>query len=1195
MIGTLFKNRYRLDAQLGQGGMGIVYRAHDMLLERDVAVKILSSSNIGSEGRARMLREAQAAARLNHPNIVSIFDAGEEEKVSFIIMELLDGDSLFERKQMGLAEILYVTRQICDALEHAHTHGIVHRDLKPENVIITSSGVAKLTDFGLARSIASRITIEGALIGTIYYMSPEQALGAELDGRTDLYALGVMLYELTTGRLPFTADDPVAVISQHLYAPVIPPRNYAPDLPCALDSLILSLLSKQREDRPASAAAVRRALEPEMLETEVVPPVSSNLDQLVRGRLVGREREYALAKAAWRAASSGIGASPVLLISGESGVGKTPLQREIRALAEVSGGLVLKGECYPEGSAPYSPIAQALREAVSLPNLELPDILLADLLRIAPELRLRYPQLAVNMPGDQGVRQQRLFESVVSLFITLTARAPVLVTLEDIQWADGETLFLLRHLARRAHTAHLPLLLLLTYREADIDSSCCLSEVLFDLNREHLAERIKLGRYDRQQTQVVLETMFQEAMPPDFVEAIYSETEGNLFYIEEICKSLIEQGKLYREKGHWHVTSLEDMQLPQSVRLAIQARLSTLPSEAQDVLRLAAIFGREFEYRSLHAACDLDEEQLIVALEAAERAQLIYESKTSRLERHPGQSEIFAFAHGLIVAALKESTSGMRRSMLHRRVIKSLLAIHPDEYDALAYHYRQANDLANARLYYTKAADRAQAIYANREAERYYRAALELTENKLESANLLASLGETLFHQSRYEDAIQAWQDAIQSYKDCKDFDHAAHLYARTARAAWYANDQARGLSICREGMEALPVAEETPGTAALLHETARACYFNNLPEEALSLCNEALQIAGRLGLTEVQAETLATLGILPNLTYEERLQHLRNAVELAESAGLLATASRARFNLGNQLLDAGELQTARAHLIQAYDQAHRLGNSSWMYTYLISVCNASVELADFDTARRYLTDARATREAIPNPTPPAFDINILEWIILDMQGEWELAAQQINSFLEDTSAPPMPSGIVRAKLILARGMIESGDYATALHMLQEILSVSPTDKEHIFFLALYFQATCHANLGNIDLARQAITQMETIVKSSSTFYTGLFIPWAKAILSGRLGEWDKVDAIYQSLVEMTIGHNLRWYQARLLLNWAEIELHGKRLSNTGQTRLRLAQARDLFSSLPAPGFVRKTEALLSTHFSNISETAPSA
>ncbi|MBE9471729.1 MAG: serine/threonine protein kinase, partial [Chloroflexi bacterium] len=309
MIGTLLNERYRLDAEIGRGGMGVVYRGLDTLLERPVAVKVMSAASLGTEGRARLLHEARAAASLNHPNIVSVHDAGEADGSPFVVMELVEGESLHERRPQDLDEIISIARQVCAALEHAHAHGIIHRDLKPENVQITPDGPAKLMDFGLARSVASRLTSEGTIVGTVFYLAPELALGQEFDGRADLYALGVMLYELTTGRLPFTADDPVAVISQHLHAPVVPPRAKNDEIPPALDGLIVRLLSKVPADRPASSTEVLQVLEqPGFLEKDVVPTEElSVLDRIERGRLVGRERELQEARALWNRALSGQG------------------------------------------------------------------------------------------------------------------------------------------------------------------------------------------------------------------------------------------------------------------------------------------------------------------------------------------------------------------------------------------------------------------------------------------------------------------------------------------------------------------------------------------------------------------------------------------------------------------------------------------------------------------------------------------------------------------------------------------------------------------------------------------------------------------------------------------------------------------------------------------------------------------------
>jgi tetratricopeptide (TPR) repeat protein len=866
MIGTVLNERYRLDAELGHGGMGVVYRARDTLLDRDVAVKVLSDSRLGTGGRARLLHEAQAAAKLNHPNIVSVHDAGEynpsggpEQPLPFIVLELAEGDTLYSRRPQDLDEILSVAGQLGAALDHAHAHGIVHRDLKPENVLVTPDGTAKLMDFGLARSVASRLTSEGSIVGTVFYLAPEQAMGGEVDGRADLYALGVMLYELTTGRLPFTADDPVAVISQHLHAPVVPPRAQNERIPPALDALIIALMSKQPQDRPASAGEVLRALdrldapEAEVALAGEVP----RLDRIARGRLVGRERELADAAALWQRAVAGKGG--VLLVSGEPGIGKTRLVQEIATRAEVSGGRVLAGECFAEGGAPYTPVAQIIRAALTNGlDLDLPDLVVADLITIAPDLRTRYPDVPPNPPLDPAAEQQRLFESVVAFCNALTDQAPLLLFLDDVHWADSGTLYLLRHLARRMSQRRA--LIVAGYREVELGGSRPFHDVLLDLNRARLANRLKLSRLDRQQTHDLLAALFDEEITPEFLDGIYRETEGNPFFIEEVVRELVESGKLYFQDGRWVRPSMEELEIPQSVRVAIQARVANLPEEAQKALQLAAILGREFDFETLAETSESDEDALIDALECARDAQLIED-----LESRGG--EWFSFVHALVPAALRENLSGLRRGRLHRRAAAAIEKLRPEDYEALAYHCGETGDETRALAYIIQAADRALATYANHDAENHYRAALEIAEvatpQSEERAALLYGLGEALFRQGRAEEALHTWREAIALYQSLGDDDRVARLYGRSARAAWWnAGDAPRGLALAREGLAAVDGMPDTVGLAALIHETGRAYQFNLLSDEAIPFCHRALEMAERLNDVELQAEILATLGL---------------------------------------------------------------------------------------------------------------------------------------------------------------------------------------------------------------------------------------------------------------------------------------------------------------------------------------------
>jgi ABC-type oligopeptide transport system substrate-binding subunit/DNA-binding SARP family transcriptional activator/predicted Ser/Thr protein kinase len=390
VLGALLGDRYRLDAEIGRGGVGTVYRAYDTLLERGVAVKVLSATTLSAESRTRLLREAQAAAKLNHPNVVSVYDAGKARGVPFIVMELVEGESLHERRPQTLEETLSVARQVCTALEHAHAHGIIHRDLKPENVMIAPDDTAKLMDFGLARSGTSRLTVEGAIVGTVSYLSPEQAGGGKIDHRADLYSLGVMLYELTTGQLPFTGDDVLAVISQHLHTPVVPPRTHSPTIPPELDALIVRLLSKRPEDRPSSAAEVRQALESlsglkqparqvEEGALDIPPPApgprpdtparlpaflgeEGREERSERPVFVARERELARLDGFLDMALAGQGR--VAFVTGGAGRGKTALVQEFarRALDAHPRMLVATGGCNPYSGVgdPYLPFREIL-------------------------------------------------------------------------------------------------------------------------------------------------------------------------------------------------------------------------------------------------------------------------------------------------------------------------------------------------------------------------------------------------------------------------------------------------------------------------------------------------------------------------------------------------------------------------------------------------------------------------------------------------------------------------------------------------------------------------------------------------------------------------------------------------------------------------------------------------------------------
>src|SRR6267143_3704209 len=257
--------RYEIRSKIGEGGMGEVYLAQDTKLDRKVAIKFLPESLVADEqARKRLVREAQAAAKLDHPNICSVYEVSEEDDRSFIVMQHIEGETLdirMKRQPFALPESLSIAMQVADALAEAHAHGIIHRDIKPANIIITPRGKLKVLDFGLAKIVSGEVAVDtraetamlltqtGVVLGTAPYMSPEQLRAEQLDGRSDIFSFGAVLYEIISGRRPFEARSMAELTSAILMRAPPPLQSHSGALPAGLEALILKCLEKDRERR----------------------------------------------------------------------------------------------------------------------------------------------------------------------------------------------------------------------------------------------------------------------------------------------------------------------------------------------------------------------------------------------------------------------------------------------------------------------------------------------------------------------------------------------------------------------------------------------------------------------------------------------------------------------------------------------------------------------------------------------------------------------------------------------------------------------------------------------------------------------------------------------------------------------------------------------------------------------------------
>ena len=758
---TFASGRYVVLRPLGAGGQKSVYLVHDNALDRDCALALIRNEDLEPDDLLRFQREAQAMARLGaHSNIVSVFDIGEQDGRPFLVSEYIAGGDLrqllLKRGRLALAEALAVGSDIARALAVAHARGVVHRDIKPLNIWLTEEGAAKLGDFGLAFSLdRSRLTMPGTVMGTAPYLSPEQALGEPVTERSDLYALGCLLYEMVCGRPPFADANATAVIAQHLNAAPTAPSSHEPDVPPALEDLILRLLSKSPAQRPESASAVLEELraitaglrtpdappEPEPEELENPPPAPG---------FVGRTSEQGQLAAALDRTIGGAGS--LTMVVGEPGIGKTRLLEQFAAHARSAGARVLVGRCYDgDWAPPFSPFVEAIKQyATTASPQRLRAHLSADagvLARIVPALRERLPNIAEPPAIPAEGERYRLLEAVSDTLGRLAAKRPLVLVLDDLHWADKGTITMLQQVARTSSAQRV--LVLGAYRDVELDRTHPLADALAGLRREKHFERIALRGLDRAEVAELLDTIAEQDVPTPLAEAIARETDGNPFFIKEVLLHLVEEGKIVQSDGAWtSKLSIAEMGIPEGVREVIGRRLSRVSETCGRMLTVASALTAGFSWDALKAisavtsgeagvgaslvegsprrAAPADEAsfaltretvtetRLLDALDQALGAQLIVERERGRYD----------FTHALIRHTLYEELSTPRRVLLHRQIGEALEQLYAADIEPhvaeLAHHYEQGEDWRKALQFLMKAGEKAAAAYANQDAISFF-------------------------------------------------------------------------------------------------------------------------------------------------------------------------------------------------------------------------------------------------------------------------------------------------------------------------------------------------------------------------------------------------------------------------------------------------------------------------------------------
>ncbi|MCB9105388.1 MAG: protein kinase [Anaerolineales bacterium] len=1049
--GQTLKDRYRIDYKIGEGRLGTVFKATDMEQNVPVAIKILSPSF--SDGAIeKFLRQARQIIELIHPNIADVYDCDVDRGISFMAEEYLEGRTLrdliddYPSRPLPFETVLSIVDNIAQALEYAHAVDVVHGDLKPKNVLLANGGI-KISDFGLGRLESGRplvnINVPLALV-TARYLAPEQVLGHPIDARTDLYALGVILYEMLTGQSPFKGSDQ-EVLEQQLNKLPAPPREINPKIPLMLDHLILRLLEKDPNKRYGTARQVRSILNSISLNgSGEIERQKYNHEQWPA--LVGRQKELQILFELWAKTRQGQG--QVVLLNGGAGLGKTRLIREF--VASLDDTTVLMGTCQKlEGSPPYYPFIGAVKSYFN--NTLAEEIeshtgqVWTELVQLIPEAGQIVPD--VPLPPFEDSTTRTSLATLTDSIAEATTRRPWLLVLDEIQWIDQASLKLLKYLAHRAE--HVSLMLVGIYENDSIETSESLADAFTKLDSQANCTRLSLEPLTQAETTALLENIWSQSVPVDISATIYDRSLGNPLFIEQIAQGLADEELINWQAGRWNFVPIDPEQLSLNLDHAIRRRFARLNRETQTLLNQAAILGEEFTFGNLAEMSTLSVEDALGCLDTALERQL--------LEEGIGEQRL-RFSHTQIQETIYRQLNSMKRRMLHQEAGEALerRQLHMKEVaNQLAYHFLQAGELERGLAHSIRAATHASIIYANQTALFWYSRALEVMDDLSDERSV----------QYRSFEILMARE---QIYNN---------LGRRSAQLADLV------------ALQKLAQALKEPAKQALIHNRRSAFeQISSHLSEALSEAQAGLIAAQQSGNLLVESKSLLQMAQLAihQGHFEQARQHLRIILDKLKRTNNQQDEAEIINSLGTVQKLMGNYSECSTYYQQALAMSQLVGDRQGQATYLSNLAEVLLIKGDYDRAEWYQKQALLLNQMIGKSQGEALCLNRLARIYKAV-GQYDLALDNIKSarnlhrIIEDgqgEAADLQTLGAIYA--------LQSSDYVTARDYIGQALELAQYSKNKVLEVDTWLEfGLALEGLQDYEKACNAFEQMRAIQKKT--------------------------------------------------------------------------------------------------------------
>ncbi len=866
--------KYEIVGELGRGGMGVVYRARDPLLNREVAVKLISSTDLTAELEGRFQREAQLVAQMDHPAIVPIHDFGQDEGSLFFVMPLVGGTTLLRLirdQSLRLGEVVDIGIQVADALDYSHSRGVIHRDIKPANIMITREDGAgarvRVMDFGLAHaSTESRLTKTGTLVGTVAYLSPEQVASRAFDGRSDIYSLGVVLYESLVGDPPFTGE-----VQSILYRIVheIPqaPRALGAEIREELQDVVLRCLEKDPGKRPQKAGQVaealrrhRSSLASDEFRMSVVLSGSRVIQRPAASAFIGREKEFAELQR--RLNSAIAGECQFAVVAGEPGIGKTRLLEELKNLATVRKIRVLYGRFIEQDrSFSYQGFCELIEDFFQSRDpsgsTERPDLsdLAADLIALFPQLS-EIGELRVAVSGDSRIAATQeekkpedriqIFELLARTLTRIAGGKPLVLMLENLHGAEI-SIEALQYILRRLRPT--PTLIVGSYRQTETDKRHPLTRMLESFADDPRFASITLGPFAPSEHRSLVESLVgAPRVSDDLAQRLREATEGNPFFTKELIRSLTESGGIAKDDtGAWSFSTEAEISadaLPATIQQAVEKRIERLPEELRDLLSVASVLGKTFDSKDLETLAD-EAKDLDDQIDRLVREGILEEERESRGDR-------LTFSSGIVRDVLYGTLSRRKRRSLHRKYAELIEKRYAGRleriYPELVHHFAQADVPEKTIEYGLTLAQKSLDTFSPEDAIRVARIALDYLEDA-EEAGDRSREGETrlilaqgLRMAGNIDAALREAEAAVKVFEAEKQPGRAAAAGLLAADTSW----QARRVDEARRWVErGVEAARASGGPEHLTKLLSLAATLANLRGESARAAAYQVEIEG--------------------------------------------------------------------------------------------------------------------------------------------------------------------------------------------------------------------------------------------------------------------------------------------------------------------------------------------------------------